>query len=62
MARAKVILADLLLIIAVSIWIYLFMNSEKPLWIMIPIILAVPALIGCIKMHFKYYTLTKRIY
>jgi len=62
MTRIKVIFADLLLLISISIWIYLFKSSEKLLWMIIPIILTLPVLAGCIKMHFKYFTLTKRIY
>jgi hypothetical protein len=64
MGRTRLILADLLLIIGIALWFYVFNGSKGPhmLLIVFLVLLSIPAVYGCIKMHKDYYKMTKRIF
>jgi len=64
MSRIRVISADLLLVIGITSWLYVFngCKGSNLLLLIIPILLTIPAAKACIKMHINYYQMTKRIY
>jgi len=64
MSRKRVVLADLLLTFCMALWVYVFDGCKGPhlLILIFPIMLLIPAVSGCIKMHTNYYKLTKKIY